>query len=133
MREPVLKLRGISKRFPGVVANDQVDLDVYPGEVHALLGENGAGKTTLMNSLYGFYQPDEGQIELSGRPVRIGSPAEAMRLGIGLVPQHPLLVRRHSVAENLALGLPTGWWRPTKPLGKRLHELKQQYRLDVEG
>lgn len=133
MREPVLKLRGISKRFPGVVANDQVDLDVYPGEVHALLGENGAGKTTLMNILYGFYQPDEGQIELSGRPVRIGSPAEAMRLGIGLVPQHPLLVRRHSVAENLALGLPTGWWRPTKPLGKRLHELKQQYRLDVEA
>jgi general nucleoside transport system ATP-binding protein len=101
----LLELKNITKRFPGVVANDGVSLEVYPGEVLALLGENGAGKSTLVSILYGLYRPDEGEIWVEGRPVRIGSPMDALRLGIGLVPQHPTLVNRHTVAENLALGV----------------------------
>ena len=101
----LLELKNITKRFPGVVANDGVSLEVYPGEVLALLGENGAGKSTLVSILYGLYRPDEGVILVEGRPVRIGSPMDALRLGIGLVPQHPTLVNRHTVAENLALGV----------------------------
>ena len=101
----LLELKNITKRFPGVVANDGVSLEVYPGEVLALLGENGAGKSTLVSILYGLYRPDEGEIRVEGRPVRIGSPMDALRLGIGLVPQHPTLVNRHTVAENLALGI----------------------------
>jgi len=101
----LLELKNITKRFPGVVANDGVSLEVYPGEVLALLGENGAGKSTLVSILYGLYRPDEGEIRVEGRPVRIGSPMDALRLGIGLVPQHPTLVNRHTVAENLALGV----------------------------
>lgn len=98
----LLELKNITKRFPGVVANDGVSLEVYPGEVLALLGENGAGKSTLVSILYGLYRPDEGEIRVEGRPVRIASPMDALRLGIGLVPQHPTLVGRHTVAENLA-------------------------------
>ena len=98
-------MRGIRKTFPGVVANDDVSLDVAAGEVHALLGENGAGKTTLMNILYGVYQPDNGEIRLRDRTVRIRSPRDAIAFGIGMVPQHFLLIRRHTVAENIALGL----------------------------
>jgi ABC-type uncharacterized transport system ATPase subunit len=101
----LLELKNITKRFPGVVANDGVSLEVYPGEVLALLGENGAGKSTLVSILYGLYRPDEGEILVEGRPARIGSPMDALRLGIGLVPQHPTLVNRHTVAENLALGI----------------------------
>ncbi|MDT7921200.1 MAG: ABC transporter ATP-binding protein [Meiothermus sp.] len=101
----LLELKNITKRFPGVVANDGVSLEVYPGEVLALLGENGAGKSTLVSILYGLYRPDEGEIRVEGRPARIGSPMDALRLGIGLVPQHPTLVNRHTVAENLALGV----------------------------
>ncbi|HYV47575.1 MAG TPA: ABC transporter ATP-binding protein [Myxococcaceae bacterium] len=106
MDPPLLELKGITKRFPGVVANDHVDLALRAGEVHALLGENGAGKTTLMSILYGLQRPDEGEIRIDGRPVRIHSPREALRLGLALVPQHPLLVERHTVAENLILGQP---------------------------
>src|SRR5256885_3602619 len=100
---PALELRGITKRFPGVVANDHIDLDLRRGEVHALLGENGAGKSTLMNILYGLYHPDEGEIRLGGRPIRIGSPRDAIDHGIGMVHQHFLLIPVMTVAENIVL------------------------------
>jgi ABC-type uncharacterized transport system ATPase subunit len=100
---PILELRGITKRFPGVLANDHVDFDLNRGEVHALLGENGAGKSTLMNILYGLYHPDEGEILINGKPVTIGSPKEAIELGIGMVHQHFMLIPVMTVAENIVL------------------------------
>jgi general nucleoside transport system ATP-binding protein len=117
---PLLELKGITKRFPGVVANDRVDLTLRAGEVHALLGENGAGKTTLMSILYGLQRPDEGEILLDGRPVRIHSPREALRLGLALVPQHPLLVERHTVAENLTLGQRGSFFVTRRALAEQL-------------
>jgi simple sugar transport system ATP-binding protein len=99
----VLELRGITKRFPAVLANDHVDFDLRRGEVHALLGENGAGKTTLMNVLYGLYQPDEGQILIKGEPVRFHSPRDAISRGIGMVHQHFMLIPVMTVAENIVL------------------------------
>ncbi|WP_380129776.1 ABC transporter ATP-binding protein [Deinococcus sonorensis] len=130
-RPPVLSLRGITKRFPGVTANDDVTLDLQAGEVLALLGENGAGKSTLISILYGLYRPDEGQILLDGRPVNIASPAHALRLGIGLVPQHPMLVGRHTVAENLALGTGSALF-PARAMRGRIRELSQRYGLGVD-
>ena len=99
----VLELKAITKRFPGVVANDSVDFDLRRGEVHALLGENGAGKSTLMNVLYGLYQPDEGEIRVKGKPVAIRSPKDAIDLGIGMVHQHFMLIPVMTVAENIVL------------------------------
>jgi general nucleoside transport system ATP-binding protein len=100
---PVLELRGITKQFPGVLANDHVDFDLVSGEVHALLGENGAGKSTLMNIVYGLYRPDEGEVLLKGRPVAFGSSKDAIRNGIGMVHQHFMLIPVMSVAENIIL------------------------------
>jgi len=100
---PALELRGITKRFPGVVANDGIDFDLRRGEVHALLGENGAGKSTLMNILYGLYRPDEGEIRINGAPVTMGSPKEAIEAGIGMVHQHFMLIPVMTVAENIVL------------------------------
>jgi general nucleoside transport system ATP-binding protein len=100
---PVLELRGITKQFPGVVANDRVDLDLRKGEVHALLGENGAGKTTLMNIVYGLYSPDEGQILINGKPAHISSPHDAIERGIGMVHQHFMLIPVMTVTENIVL------------------------------
>jgi ABC-type uncharacterized transport system ATPase subunit len=99
-----LELRGITKRFPGVVANDHVDLTVEPGEIHGLLGENGAGKTTLMNILYGLYHADEGEIRIDGQPVTLDGPGDAIAAGIGMVHQHFMLVPVFTVAENITLG-----------------------------
>ncbi|MFT8791454.1 ABC transporter ATP-binding protein [Komagataeibacter saccharivorans] len=101
---PVLQLCGIGKFFPGVIANKDVDLDVWPGEIHALLGENGAGKSTLMNVVTGIYQPEEGEIILDGYGQTFASPQEAIRAGIGMVHQHFKLVEAFTVAENIHLG-----------------------------
>ena len=100
---PVLELRGITKRFPGIVANDGVDFDLRKGEVHALLGENGAGKSTLMNVVYGLYRPDEGEILINGKPAELGSPKAAIENGIGMVHQHFMLIPVMTVAENIVL------------------------------
>src|SRR5680860_1715005 len=101
---PALELRGITKRFGSLVANNAIDFECRRGEIHALLGENGAGKSTLMNVLYGLQQPDAGEILLDGEPVRIESARKAIGLGIGMVHQHFMLVPVMSVAENLVLG-----------------------------
>jgi simple sugar transport system ATP-binding protein len=133
-RTPALRMRAITMRFPGVVANRNVDLDVYPGEIHGLLGENGAGKTTLMNVLYGLLQPDEGSIEIDGRHVRIHSPRDAAALGIGMVHQHFKLVPDMTVAENIALGLRSS--RPPlsniRAVVSRVKELSGRYGLRVD-
>jgi general nucleoside transport system ATP-binding protein len=100
---PVLELRGITKRFPGIVANDDVSFDLRQGEVHALLGENGAGKSTLMNVLYGLYHADEGEIRINGKPVQIGSTRAAIENGVGMVHQHFMLIPVMTVAENIVL------------------------------
>ena len=101
---PTLEMRGITKRYPGVVANDHIDLEIRPGEIHALLGENGAGKSTLMNILYGLATPDEGEILMDGQPVTIHDPNDAIDRGISMVHQHFMLVPVLTVAENILLG-----------------------------
>src|SRR5437667_8768933 len=98
-------MRGITKQFPGILANDHVDLDLRRGEVHALLGENGAGKSTLMNILYGLYKPDEGEILVNGRPASFHSAKDAISAGIGMVHQHFMLIPVMTVAENIVLGV----------------------------
>jgi ABC-type uncharacterized transport system ATPase subunit len=137
-----LQAVGITKRFPGVLANDHVDFDLKQGEIHGLLGENGAGKTTLMNILYGLYQQDEGTISLNGRPTRITSPHDAIAQGIGMVHQHFMLVPPLTVTENIILGQES--LQPaTKFLGRvatldrrsaaeRIRALSHQYHLDVD-
>src|SRR3954470_3130666 len=98
---PVLELRGITKAFPGIVANDHVDFELRRGEVHALLGENGAGKSTLMNILYGLYRPDSGEIRIKGESITFGSAKDAIAAGIGMVHQHFMLIPVMTVAENI--------------------------------
>ncbi len=130
---PLLELRGITKRFPGVVANDRVDFELAKGEVHALLGENGAGKSTLMSILYGLYHPDEGQIVLDGTPVRIGSPNDAIELGIGMVHQHFMLIPVMTVAENIVLATEPrkGPFLDLAHAEKRVRELSERFGLAV--
>ena len=131
---PLLDMRGITKRFPGVVANDHVDFDVRAGEVHTLFGENGAGKSTLMRVLYGFYKPDEGEIRLRGERVAITSPADAIARGIGMIHQHFMLVNTLTVAENVALGT-RSTRRPLTDLdavSRRIAELSERYGLRVD-
>src|SRR5512142_2154563 len=124
-----VEMRGIVKRFPGVLANDGVDFDVNAGEVHALLGENGAGKSTLMRQLYGMYQPNEGQILIDGIPQVFRSPADAIRAGIGMIHQHFMLVPTLTVAENVALGLPSsrGPLLDLDRVAARVAELSKEY------
>lgn len=129
-----VELRGIVKRFPGVVANDHIHFDVNAGEIHALLGENGAGKTTLMRILFGLYQPDEGEILLDDRAVVIHSPADSIHLGLGMIHQHFMLVPSLTVAENVALGLPSsrGVLLDMDVVARRLAELSEAYGLHVD-
>jgi ABC-type uncharacterized transport system ATPase subunit len=132
---PLLELRGITKRFPGVLANDDVDFDLQRGEVHALLGENGAGKSTLMNILYGLYTPDQGEILLEGKPIELGSTKAAIEHGIGMVHQHFMLIPVMTVAENIVLAI-----EPRKDVvlldydtaRKRVRELSERYGLIVD-
>ncbi|MDR1713863.1 MAG: ABC transporter ATP-binding protein [Coriobacteriales bacterium] len=134
----IIELRNITKRFPGIVANDDVSLSVRKGEIFALLGENGAGKSTLMSMLFGMYEPDAGEIWLRGQQVRIASPAEAVALDIGMVHQHFKLVSNYTVTENIILGV-----EPTRRLGpvryvdrkggaERVRQLCERYDLELD-
>ena len=132
--EPILEMSGIGKRFPGVIANENVDFDVRPGEVHSLLGENGAGKSTLMKVLYGLYRPDSGKIRLKGKLVNLTSPADAINHGICMIHQHFMLVPTLTVAENVALGLRSSSHPLTdlKVVAERIRELSETFGLQVD-
>lgn len=135
-KKTVLELKGITKRFPGVLANDHIDLTLNEGEIHALLGENGAGKSTLMNILYGLYQPTEGEIWVNGRHTSIHSPSDAIAAGIGMVHQHFMLIPVFTVTENVMLGEETtqgvGLILNRKDAAKRISELSNQFGLSVD-
>src|SRR5213080_2040111 len=132
---PALELRGITKRFPGVLANDHVDFDLRRREVHALLGENGAGKSTLMNILYGLYHPDEGEIFVRGERVALSSPKDAIEHGIGMVHQHFMLIPVMTVAENIVLAT-----EPTKAgvlldygaARRRVRQLSESFQFAID-
>ena len=131
--QPSLSLRGICKSFPGVLANDNIDLDVFGGEVHAVLGENGAGKTTLMKILYGVYQPDSGVIAFKGRETRIQSPNAGRRLGIGMVFQNFSLIPALTVVENVALFLPSyGMFLSRRAIARQIQEVSDKYGLQID-
>jgi simple sugar transport system ATP-binding protein len=131
----VLELKGITKRFPGVLANDHIDLTLEQGEIHALLGENGAGKTTLMNILYGLYQPDEGVIKINGKNVSIHSPSDAIRAGVGMVHQHFMLIPVFTVTENVMLGdedTRPGGVLDRESAAQKIREISEKYHLAVD-
>jgi simple sugar transport system ATP-binding protein len=137
--KPVLLLEGITKRFPGVIANENVDFDLAPGEIHALLGENGAGKTTLMNVVYGLYEQDEGRIFIGGKESEIHDPNDSLALGIGMVHQHFMLVPNMTVTENMMLGHETMQGLPlgslsklnTKKVADEIQTLGNEYGLPI--
>lgn len=132
---PILQLKGITKRFPGVLANDHIDLNLNKGEILAMLGENGAGKTTLMNILYGLYQPDEGEILIEGKQLTVNSPTDAIRSGIGMVHQHFMLIPVFTVTENVMLGEETlkfGDFLDRQKAAERIIEISETYNLKVD-
>ncbi len=133
MAQTVISMKGITKRFPGVLANDRVDLELHPGKIHALLGENGAGKTTLMNILSGRYRPDDGAILLSQNGVKFSSPRDALHAGIGMVYQHFMLIPNQTVAENIALGMNTPrFFLPRARIEEEVTRLSKTYGLAID-
>ena len=134
MGEDIIKLQGITKVFPGVVANDHIDLSVRRGEIHSLAGENGAGKSTLMGILYGLQQPDEGTILLRGEEVRLASPKDAIRHGLGMVHQHFMLIPKFTVTQNIILGMEVGSrLRIDYPKAEEeIRQLSQRYGLGID-
>ncbi|HRW05959.1 MAG TPA: ATP-binding cassette domain-containing protein, partial [Caldilineaceae bacterium] len=133
LQVPAVELRHITKRFPGVLANDRVSFSAQPGEVHALLGENGAGKSTLMNILCGLYRPDEGTIHIHGQQVEFTSPRAAIQAGVGMVHQHFMLVPSQSVAENIVLGhRDLGFVLNTGQIEADVRRLGEQYGLPID-
>ncbi len=132
LKAPVLRMVGITKRFPGVVANDAIDLSLYANEVLALLGENGAGKSSLMNVLAGLYDPDEGEIYIRGKRAEIHNPQDAMRYGVGMIHQEFMLVGNMTVAENIILGLKDIPFLPSmEEVKKKIGELSDRYNIKV--
>ena len=129
--QPRLQLNGITKQYPGCLANDRIDLIINAGEIHALLGENGAGKSTLMKIIYGVTQPDAGEIRWEGQPVVMRDPAQARERGIGMVFQHFSLFETLSVAENVALALGAAAGTP-KQLESKIREVSQRYGMPLE-
>jgi ABC-type uncharacterized transport system ATPase subunit len=130
-----LELKGITKRFPGVLANDNVNISVQTGEILAMLGENGAGKTTLMNILYGLYTPDEGEVLVDGKTLQLSSPADSIAAGIGMVHQHFMLVPVFTVAENVSLGMEPAnslGWLDKKAAAKIVTDISSRYNLEVD-
>ena len=134
MSEYVIEMLNITKRFPGIVANDNITLQLKRGEIHALLGENGAGKSTLMSVLFGLYQPEEGEIHKDGKKVEIQDPNDANELGIGMVHQHFMLVQPFSVTENIILGMEPmkGLTVDLKTARKRVEEISKRYNMQVD-
>ena len=130
---PLVSMRGITKRFGHVVANDSVDLNLYPGEVRALLGENGAGKSTLMKILYGFYNADSGSILVEGKEVKISSPQDARRLSIGMVFQNFTLIPAMTVSENIALYMPElPGVLNAREIVRSIEDFSERYKLQVK-
>ena len=125
-------MEGVSKRFPGVLANDDVSIELRAGEVHALIGENGAGKSTLMRVLYGLYPPDGGRIFVRGEAVKIASPRDAIALGIGMVHQHFVLVDPFTVAENIILGMEDGAILDREGSETRVAQLADAYGFQID-
>lgn len=139
MSEPIIQMKNITKRFPGIIANSNVSIDIKKGEIYAILGENGAGKSTLMSMLFGMYEPDEGEIYIRGNKETITNPAHAARLNIGMVHQHFKLVQNYTITENIVLGIEPvkkalGFvpFVDLKDANNKIREISKQYGLEVE-
>ena len=128
----LLRVENVTKRFPGVIANDQLNLEIRSSEILALLGENGAGKSTLMNILYGLHEPDEGAIYWKGQPINLTSPREAIAQGIGMVHQHFMLVPSLTVLENIVLGTHVGLWGDMKAAEAKLQRLADEFQQPID-
>ena len=139
MSENIVEMKNITKRFPGIIANDDISIQIKKGEIFAILGENGAGKSTLMSMLFGMYEPDEGEIWIRGEKVNIQSPNHATRLNIGMVHQHFKLVQNYTVTENIILGIePINKFAGIFPYvdikgsSKNIAQLSKRYGLEID-
>ena len=132
MTETILAVDRVTKRFPGVIANDAVTVDIRRGEIHCVLGENGAGKTTLADVLYGIYRPDEGTVTFNGEPLELQTPGDAIAAGIGMVHQHFELVPPMSVVENVVIGTSASQWLDLSEVRGRLNEFFRNYDVEID-